>query len=146
MVEIGIRFRWRTNFDDKLSTIFELDTMRAPDTRAVEQIAAETAAKMNSAKLIHCLYNPLGAVGGKAVQFDERRVPGLNFVPKCLDRIERSSSCYKVQLLLGHQFRETKTLGVKPAGIICFVRVPAKRFHCFPVPAFKCLLQFVIER
>jgi hypothetical protein len=80
MVEIGIRFRWRTNFDYDIWAIFKPNAVRAPDTRAVEQIAAESAAEVNSAKLIHCLYNPVGAVGAEAVQFDERRAPCLNFV------------------------------------------------------------------
>jgi len=79
MTEIGIRFRRRTNFDDKLATVFELDPMRTPDTRSVEQVAAELAMQIRSAELIHHLHNLFGPVRAEAVQLDERGTPRLDF-------------------------------------------------------------------
>jgi hypothetical protein len=52
--------------------------MRAPNARTVEEIAADAAVKVSLAKLIHHACNLLGVVGAKAIQLDERRIPGFN--------------------------------------------------------------------
>ena len=83
MTQIRIRFRRRTNFYEDVSSIFQLDSMRAPDTRSVEQVAAELATQMCLAKLIHHPSNQYGTVGSEAVQLDERRFPSIKILLDC---------------------------------------------------------------
>ena len=76
--------------------------MGAPDAGAVEQIAAETAAKMNSAKLIHCLYNPLGIIGAKQSSSTKGVSHVSISVSKCLNwivndfHIVTDRNCYSI--------------------------------------------------
>src|SRR5947207_2304649 len=83
MTQIRIRFRRRTNFHEDVSSIFQLDSMRAPDTRSVEQVAAELATQMRLAKLIHHPRNQYGTVGSEAVQLDGRRFPSIKILLDC---------------------------------------------------------------
>jgi hypothetical protein len=70
-----------------LHTLSARGVLHTADTRAIEEIAVNVAAKMGLAKLIDDCGNAFGIAGTKAVELDERRVPTFNFFSDDLDRV-----------------------------------------------------------